>query len=194
MLANKIWTKEIIFHLRAISLAVLLAAFPVGTAFSWNGADLSGLWKLNKNESDDTKEKIEQAIGKRGGGRLGGGMRQKRISELLENVQAPETLEIKQEGAQITITRAGGRARTFKADGSTQKFQTANGRTIEMSATRRGGQLEFEIRPEGRSGKISEALALAGNGRKLNVTIRIEGERLSEPIVIHRVYDAAGNL
>ncbi|MBO0799352.1 MAG: hypothetical protein J2P31_11080 [Blastocatellia bacterium] len=193
MLANIIFTKEFNFYLRAIPLILLLAASPVGTAFSSSGVDLSGLWKLNKNESDDTKEKIEQSIGKRGGGRLGGGMRQKRISELLENVQAPETLEIKQEESQITITRAGGRARTFKADGSTQKFQTGNGKTIEMSATRRAGQLEFEIRPEGRSGKISEAFTLAGNGRKLNVTIRIEGERLSEPIVIHRVYDAAGN-
>lgn len=174
----------------AAVLVLLLAGF---TAFSQSRSDFNGVWKLNKNESDDTKEKIEQAIGNKRGGRLGGGMRQKRISEALEKVQAPQTLEIKQRGSQFTITRADGRAHTFNADGSSQKIQGNNGRVVEISATQRPGQLALELRPEGRSGKLSETYALAANGRKLNLTIRVEGERLDQPIVIRRVYDAAGN-
>jgi hypothetical protein len=179
MLATKI--------IRALALVLLLAA----TAFSQS--DFNGVWKLNQNESDDTKKKIEAAIGKGKRGGLFGGMKQKRVSEALENVQAPESLEINQQGSQITITRAGGRARTFNADGSSQKIQTRKGKSVEMSASQREGQIAIEVRPEGRGGRISETYALAANGRKLNVTIRVEGERLNQPIVIRRVYEAAGN-
>jgi hypothetical protein len=177
--------------IRGISLVLLVAASPGFTAFSQSGSDFNGVWKLNVNESDDTREKIEQAIGKNGG--RFGGMRQKRISEALENVQAPETLEINQQGSRFTITRSGGRARTFNADGSSQKIQTRNGKAVEISATQRAGQLAIELRPEGKGGRISETYALSANGRKLRVTIQVEGQRLNEPIVIRRVYDAAGN-
>jgi hypothetical protein len=186
-------TKNITRAIRqAVSLVLLLATSFGGIAISGSGSDFNGTWKLNRAESDNTKEKIEQAIGKKRGGMFGG-MRQKRISEALENVQAPETLKITQEGSQITITRSDGRARTLYTDGRSQQFKTQKGKTIEMNATQRPGQIVIETRAEGRSGGFTETYALAANGRKLNVTLRVEGERLSQPIVIRRVYDAAGD-
>jgi hypothetical protein len=176
---------------QAVSLVLLLATSLGGIAISESASDFNGTWKLNQAESDNTKEKIEQAIGKKRG--MLGGMRQKRISEALENVQAPETLKITQEGSQITITRSEGRARTVYTDGRSQQFKTQKGKTIEMNATQRPGQIVIETRAEGRGGRFTETYALAANGRKLNVTLRVEGERLSQPIVIHRVYDAAGD-
>jgi hypothetical protein len=176
---------------QAVSLVLLWVTLLGGMAHSGSGSDFNGTWKLNQVESDNTKEKIEQAIGKKRG--ILGGMKQKRISEALENVQAPETLNITQEGSQITITRPDGRARTLYTDGRSQQFKTQKGKTIEMSATQRPRQIVIETRTEGRSGKFIETYALAANGRKLNVTLRAEGERLSEPIVIRRVYDAAEN-
>jgi hypothetical protein len=176
---------------QAVSLVLLLVTSLGGMALSGSGADFNGTWKLNQDESDNTKEKIEQAIGKKRG--MLGGMRQKRISEALENVQAPETLKITQQGSQITITRSDGRSRTVYTDGRSQQFKTQKGKTIEMSATQRPEQIVIETRTEGRNGRFVETYALAANGRKLNVTLRVEGERLSEPIVIRRVYDVAGN-
>jgi hypothetical protein len=176
---------------QAVSLVLLLMTSIGAMALSGSGSDFNGTWKLNQGESDNTKEKIEQAIGKKRG--MLGGMKQKRISEALENVQVPETLEITQQGSQITITRSDGRARTVYMDGRGQQFKTQKGKTIEMNATQRPGQIVIETRTEGRNGKFIETYALAANGRKLIVTLRVEGERLSEPIVIRRVYDATEN-
>jgi hypothetical protein len=176
-----------------IFVSVLLLLVSMGfMAFSGSETDFSGTWRLNKGESDDTKEKIEQAIGGQKRGRFGG-MKQKRISQALENVQAPETLKITQDGSQITINRADGRSRTIYTDGRSQEFKTPKGRTITMTGTRQRDQLIIETRTDGRNGKFVETYALAQNGRKLNITLRVEGERLNQPIVIRRVYDAAGD-
>jgi hypothetical protein len=188
MTTTKIFAKSVN---HAILLILLLVTSIGCMAFSGSGTDFNGTWKLNERESDDTKEKIEQAIGKKRG--MLGGMRQKRISEALENVQAPKTLKITQEVSQVTITRSDGRARTVYTDGRSQQFNTQKGKTIEMSATQRSGQIVIETRIDGRSGRFIETYALAANGRKLNVTLQVQSERLSQPIVIRRVYDAAGD-
>jgi hypothetical protein len=188
MTAAKIFARAIN---QTVSVVLLLVTSIAGIALSGSGSDFNGTWKLNQGESDNTKEKIEQAIGKKRG--MLGGMRQKRISEALENVQAPETLKIVQEGSQITITRSDGRARTVYTDGRSQQFKTQKGKTIEMNAAQRPGQIVIETRTEGRSGRFIETYSLAANGRRLNMTLRVESERLSEPIVIRRVYDAAGD-
>ncbi|HJZ79330.1 MAG TPA: hypothetical protein VKD91_03260 [Pyrinomonadaceae bacterium] len=186
MKANKIFATA---TNQTVSLVFLLVTSSGLTALAVPGPDFNGVWKLNQHEGDNTKEKIEQAIGKKK--RLFGGMKQKRMSAALENVKAPETLQITQQGSQITITRPDGRPRTVYTDGRSQQIETRNGKTVEMNATQRPGQIVIETRTEGRRGKIIETYTLAANGRKLNVTLQVESERLSEPLVIHRVYDAA---
>lgn len=187
MAANKIFAKAIY---KSVPLLLLLATSLGLTALAGTGPDLNGVWKLNQNESDNTREKIEQAIGKKKG--RFGGIKQKRMSEVLENVQAPETLQITQQGPHITITGRDGRVRTVYTDGRSQQIQTKRGKAVEMNATQRPGQIVIETRTDGRSGKIIETYALAANGRKLDVTLQIESERLSQPLVIRRVYDVAG--
>jgi len=72
---------------------------------------------------------------------------------------------------------------------STDPFLSGN--TVGMKATQREGQIIIETRSEGRSGKMVETYTISPNCRQLNVTLSIEGERLNQPLVIRRVYDAA---
>src|SRR5262249_9456505 len=117
MKANKIFATA---TNQAASLVFLLVTSSGLTAFAVPSPDFNGVWKLNQHEGDNTKEKIEQAIGKKK--RLFGGMKQKRMSAALENVKAPETLQITQQGSQITITKPDGRPRTVYTDGRSRQI------------------------------------------------------------------------
>jgi hypothetical protein len=186
-------TKYFVKTIRRVVLLALLTATITGLpTFAQTGADFNGVWKLNGAQSDDTKQKVEQAIGKRKG--LFGGKRQERAREMLTGaMEAPETLNVTQKGSQLSITGRNGRVRTFSLDGRAQEVQNESGKSVAATARKSAGEIVIETRTEGGKGKFIERYALASNGRKLNVTLEVEGERLKRPLVIRRVYDAAQN-
>jgi len=173
-----------------MSVAVTFIALTAALSFTVSAAGprLDGEWQLNRQRSDDPQEKIEQAIGK-GGGMLGGLTKGRKRDAMQKLTTTDETLKIKTTASQVVISGSEGRHRTLYTDGRRQQYETKKGKQVQSVASWRGDQLVVETLSGG-GAKITESYALAEGGGYMYVTLRVESEHFSQPLVIRRVYDA----
>lgn len=169
-----------------VTFVALSAALSLSVAAA--GSNLDGEWQLNHQRSDDPQEKIEQALGK-GGGLLGGLAKNRKKDAMQRLATTDEKLAIKTTSNQVVISGSEGRHRTLYTDGRRQQYQTKKGKQVQSVASWHGDQLIVETLPES-GAKIIESYALADGGRQMYVTLQIESEHFSQPLVIRRVYDA----
>jgi hypothetical protein len=146
--------------------------------------NLAGTWKLNKEQSDNPQEKIQEAggFGGRGGGmgrRRGGGGGGRMMSELSQ-------LKIEQSASSVKITNSDGReiAQYSSSGSSSDSSGTA------PAAEWHGAQLVSTT--EGRrGGSVTRTFELSPDGKQLYMTTKIENPRLQQPVSIRFVYDSA---
>jgi hypothetical protein len=166
--------------------------------------NLSGTWTLNKDLSDDPRQKMQQGMGSAGGsggggggwqggrgrgggtGGSGGGM-----------MQELSQLKIDQTDASVKITGASGRLITQTAEnsssGSGPSAQSGQGDGAQFSppiAQWQGNKL-VSVTEGRRGGKTTRTYELSPQGNQLVVTTKIENERLNTPVTIRQVYDPA---
>lgn len=167
--------------------------------------NLAGTWKLNKEQSDDPRQKMQQAMGSgsppppppqgRGGGP--GGM----MAEWSQ-------LTVTQLDANVKVTGSSGRtlANTTPADksaksddsnasGSNENDNGGQRRMAPPPAEWQGSQLVANGRGFG-GGTSTRTFELSPDGKQLYVTTKITSERLSQPVTYKLVYDkgsASGN-
>lgn len=164
-------TKTMTRKIYRLTLALVLALIGLTAQASAQTSNLNGSWQLNREQSDDARKKLQEAIssaggarrsdrgGRRGGGILrgrggngddgrasrGGGMndeQRERASEMRqEMMEAAETLTINYQGTTFTITDGNNRVRTFRTDGSKQTQQGARGGSGSS-----GGEIETRAR------------------------------------------------
>jgi hypothetical protein len=108
-----------------------------------------------------------------------------------EGMRAAEALEIAQSGVEITVNETGDEktvhTQTYFTDGRKSERGTERGR-LETKAKWKGQKLVIEMKMES-GGTITRSYELASGGRQLQVTVKIENQRMPEAISIRSVYD-----
>jgi hypothetical protein len=167
--------------------------------------DYSGVWKLNRELSDDPAQAMKEWHGSSGGGsgssggwhghgrgRRGGGGGNSGDAESGAGepsaFAALETLTIRHSEPSITIVDAAGREHSLTTDGKTFEEERSHGGTTKVAATWRDGHLEIVSAPE-RGPRWTETYAITADRSQLTVTTKIEGSR-GGAATIRRVYDA----
>ena len=197
-------TKRATF-LSGIGLLVLLAAF-AGRGLAAGPGDLSGTWSLNRELSDDPREKMREARESGGGGpgrgggfrghRRGGGaggLRGRRrdgdaeggSADSEDMTHAFEKLFIVHRDPELRITDGFGREHVLYTDDRRIEEERSAG-TVKIRARWKDGHVVVTTTPEHGS-KIIETYAVTADGSVLTVTTSIEGR--GREISFRRVYD-----
>jgi hypothetical protein len=168
--------------------------------------NLAGTWKLNKDKSDNPRQKMQEAMANAGGGQSGGGYGQgggyrerggggqagPRGNMMDEFTQ----LTIVQNGSDIKITGVSGRTlAVLPADtnansnsGSSSDPNSADQPVPPATVHWQDNQLIAAM--EGRrGGKTTRTYELSPDGKELYVTTRMENPRFSQPVTYRFVYD-----
>jgi len=158
--------------------------------------DLSGKWRINPERSEDAKTKLEAALQSPLSSERRGAASEdardvereqirRRIEALIE---ASESLDIKQDKNQMTITEGNLRERKLYTDGRPFQRTDRNGNLTTIRARWRGERLVVDTGLAD-GGRFTETYELASGTRQLLVTVTSVDRRLKRPLVIHRVYD-----
>lgn len=178
-------------------------------------ASLSGRWRLNPEQSEDARKKVNEAMagrqpggsgsagggswgghrggggygGGHGGGRMGGGSGARPPADspdtLRSLLEAPAEMTITHTEAEIAVLEKDGRLRTLHPDG--QKYKTDTGGEVKTRWD--NDRLIVETKRD-HGPSVTETLGLSADRKQLVVTLRLEG-RSSGPVTVRRVYDAA---
>jgi hypothetical protein len=195
-----------------VALCATVLAHPSGARAGENTPQtvpvrLSGVWVLDRQASDDAREKMREIRqdrgaptppGSPGGGRMsgpgdrrgpGGGpppgaMAGPDPREAMKALFEPaETIRITQTPAEIEVDEVDGRLRRFHPNG--RAYKTDNG-LAETTAEWKDGVLHVQITRD-RGPKVVETWAVSSDGRRLTVQVQQEGRRTPE-ITLKRVY------
>ena len=165
---------------------------------------LSGQWQLNKDQSDDPREKMQAARGESGGGGRGegggrsGGGRGQGGGGMMDEMS---TLQIEQSDSNVKITGKSGRALAQipaaaapsgdngGSGDSESGGRGAGRRATTTSAQWQNGQLVTVT--QNPRGKSTRTYSLSPDGKQLYVTTKMESERLSQPVTYRQVNDPA---
>jgi hypothetical protein len=176
-----------------------LAALQDATA---NTPKLAGHWQLNKEQSDDVRQKMQaargdssggQGEGANGSGRGQGGHEGAGRAQRAGMMDELQMLTIEQTGSNVKITGKSGRllAQYPSSDSSPEKNAAPEGESQRTTTSQwQNGQL-VEVTQSPR-GKSTRTYSLSPDGKQLYVTTKMENERLKEPVTYRFVYDAAG--
>lgn len=167
---------------------------------------LAGTWALNKDQSEDPRQKMQEAMGgsggggnggawQGGGGRRGGPGGQGGPGGMMAEFNQ---LTITQTGGSVKITGASGRLLTQTSDNAPSSAPSSGQSGPEGGpqfsppvAQWQGSQLISTM--EGRRGKTTRTYALSSDGKQLIVTTKIENERFNSPVTFRQVYDPASS-
>jgi hypothetical protein len=166
--------------------------------------NLGGTWKLNKDQSDDPRQKMQDAMGGASGqgqGGGGGGARREPGAGRPGRGQGPgggmmaewSQLTVAQTDAGVKVSGASGRVLATSQAGSKQD-NDSNGdmgerRFAPAVAEWQGSQLVAKSLGFG-GGTTTRTFELSPDGKQLFVTTKMESERLSQPVTYKLVYDS----
>ncbi len=159
--------------------------------------NLSGSWKLNKDESTRPKkrEDDDSGGGRRPGGGRGGyggggmhrGMSDDERKEMQELMRPSETLEFTQDGAAIVLTDDLDRHRTFYTDGrKVKKSKDADNQEFDASWQEYRLVADFKG-PDGN--KIERTFEVLDGNQQLRETIQFTVGRSQREVYLRYVYD-----
>ena len=171
--------------------------------------NLAGQWKLNKDQSDDPRQKMQEAMGNsgegagpggggghRGGGNAGpGGDHQGGHQGGMMNDMSQLTIE--ETNTSVKITGASGRvlAANPAEQPASKPAPNANGEEEPREYTPpvakwQGAQLVTTMEGH-RGGSTTRTYELSSDGKQLIVTTKMQNPRMSQPVSIRFVYDPA---
>ncbi len=169
--------------------------------------NLAGTWQLNKKQSDDPREKMQEARneqGNGGGGFGGGGGRgmgrgrqgQGQGGDMMKEFSQ---LTITQTSSTAKVTGESGRVLALYSSADQSQSSSAGGDSNKSdnstpepdSAAAQWQQDQLVVTTQTRRGSTTRSYELSPDGKQLYVTTRIENQRLSQPVVIRFVYDPA---
>jgi hypothetical protein len=175
--------------------------------------NLAGTWQINPDKSDDPQRKLREAISRshaasgrsshaagdrfpggppRGGGSEPGNSPGAEEMETVrtkmeERMRSAEVLEIIQSDSELTVNETGDdrllHTETFYIDG--RKSEPGK---LETNAKWRGNKFVVETKLKG-GGKMTQTYELQSGGRELYVTLKVEKERMPQPLSIRSVYE-----
>ena len=171
--------------------------------------DLSGTWRLNREQSDDPQKKWQESGGGsdegdsdapppsggyrghmggghgggHGGWRRGGGGREGGGTPSLEG---RERLTIRHAEPQLSVVDADGRERILYTDGRKVEEEHSRGGTTKVRTVWKDGHIVVTSDPE-RGPKVVETYAMTADRSQLTITTTLEGRR---KLTWKSVYDA----
>jgi len=208
-----------------LSLGVLLGAVIMACSSSQQfdevapqDVDLSGIWILNADESDDPREQMDQMGGGTGGGGMrggggarpsggmGGGMRggrggtgggamdPEKMQQTMEMVrQAARRIDLQQGDSTVTLVYDRAHSLMLHTDGRGLEQELPAGAKMEITAGWKGRYFVVEREIDG-GGKITEEYMISTRTGQLYVITRLElGSRMPQPLEFRRVYDSASS-
>ena len=172
-----------------------------------------GAWKLNRDESEDARKKMQDARGNRGGNRriggpgIGGGPygwprggprgergesdeERERMQEALQPARSVTIAEAKKD-VEIDIFDDEQRKRAFFTDG--RKLQKSQGANYQEIAAHWDGARLVSDEKDPRGRKLSRTYELSYDGTQLYETLRLAVGRSESLISIRYVYDQSGS-
>ncbi|MGD0957687.1 MAG: hypothetical protein ABR953_12800 [Candidatus Acidiferrales bacterium] len=170
---------------------------------------LAGAWTLNKDQSDDARAKMREAMGnsggqgggggrggmggggQRGGGGMGGGRGQGAGGEMNEFSQ----LTIEQTATSAKVAGSSGRALAVYLNSDASKSNSSNSGNSEDEnapavAQWKGDQL-VAVTQGRRGGSTTRTYELSPDGKQLYVTTKMDNPRFQQPVTFRFVYDPA---
>jgi hypothetical protein len=174
--------------------------------------NLAGHWTLNKDQSDDPREKMHEAMGNNGGGNGegggggygggggqggggghhgGGGRGGHGPGGMMADMSQ---LTIEQTASSVKVSGASGRV--LAANPAEQASKPSNGGNGENEgreytppvAKWQGSQLTTS-NENPRGGSMTRTYELSSDGKQLIVTTKMQNPRMSQPVTIRFVYD-----
>jgi len=169
--------------------------------------NIFGAWKLNPDESDDPRKKMQQARGGgngsggngggNGGGRMGGGygrgrMARRGVSDeerqrMQELFRPANRLTIASKDAEIDLTDDQNRKRTFFTDG--RKIKKSKDIGYEEIAAHWEDKRLVTDEKTPRGEKMSRTYELSYDGTQMYETLHMTVGRSETPLVIRYVYE-----
>jgi hypothetical protein len=156
---------------------------------------LAGHWQLNKDQSDDVRQKMQAARGdsSEGGGRGQGGGNGEGRAQRGGMMDEFQTLAIEQTGSNVKVTGKSGRvlAQYPSSDSTAEKNAGPEGESQRTTMSQwQNGQLT--VVTQSPRGKSTRAYSVSPDGKQLYVTTKMENERFKEPLTYRLVYDPVG--
>lgn len=162
--------------------------------------NLTGSWKLNKDESTQPRKRDDDSSGGRGGrsgggwpggggygGRMHRGMSDDERKEMQELMRPSETLDFTQNGAAIKMTDDYDRQRTFYTDGRKVK-KSKDENNQEFEATWQEYRLVADFKgPDGN--KVERSFEVLEGNQQLRETIHFTLGRNQREVYMRYVYD-----
>ncbi|HEV2801288.1 MAG TPA: YMGG-like glycine zipper-containing protein [Pyrinomonadaceae bacterium] len=144
---------------------------------------LTGTYRLNASLSEDPRREAQLATNS-----LPARDRRRAYDTLVARLESPAEIAIERRGDNVTIASTRAPQINFIADGTERTERGANGNTIRARAAFNGDQLTFSS-----VGDFNNDFAVTfdpiNNGRRLQVTRRINLPNVSAPVVVRSVYD-----
>jgi hypothetical protein len=164
-----------------------------------------GAWTLNRDESDDMRNRPADSRDSHGGygsrrdgggwpggagrrGGYGGGESDDERQKMHELLSPPATMTFSMTGAEVDLLDDHDRKRAFMTDG--RKLQKSKDyHYLEIAAKWDGNRLVTDEKSP-RGGKMSRSFELSPDGRQLHENLHIEGNgRNHRSLDVHYVYD-----
>ena len=194
--------------MKCLTRTVFFFAFVLIGAVAFAADDpsvLAGQWKYNSKESDNARDKMQQAMkGSGGGGNWGGGHEHSGSgsgwgghgheggdhSRGGSMFDPPNTLTITYNAPEFKVTDDKGTTRTYYTDGRETDQDFGDGR--KMTATANWQQNSLVIDSKSDSGRHSEqTYFLSTDGTKLLIKMEFKPMMSDQLITITRVYNKA---
>ena len=181
-------------HLKRLFLiAFLIFPFQV-----FANVNLDGQWKLNKQESDNPRQKFEEArkndSDEQGnsehrhsyGG--GGGFHGGHHGDNNDRMKALEELSIQYKAPEFHVKDKEGKERIYFTDGRETVLEGREGRSLKATAKEENDQIVIQSATRD-GGEMSETYYLSPDATKLYVKVRMKPLMLNDAITFVRVYD-----
>ena len=168
---------------------------------------IMGAWKLNKDESDNPRDRMRQDSGQNNGGyggRRGGGgypggrggyggrgesdEDRQRMADLLD---PPREMKLSMTGAEVDLLDNLDRKRAFMTDG--RKLQKSKDTSYEEVAAHWDGTRLVSDEKDSRGNKMSRTFELSSDGLQLFEKVHITNGRNNTTRSFEFVYDATDN-
>jgi hypothetical protein len=166
-----------------------------------------GAWKLNRDESDDSRKQRQDSGGSRSGGyggRRGGmgggypggghggygrraGESDEERQKMRELFSPPAAMTLSMTGAEVDLVDDRDRKRAFMTDG--RKLQKSKDTNYQEIAAKFDGHRLVTDEKNPRGDKMSRTFELSEDGQQLYETLHMTTGRSNTPLVVRFVYD-----
>lgn len=158
-------------------------SYPQGGSTNSGEYGLTGTYRLNNTRSDNTADIVDREVS-----RINSRDRELARRDLMEKLDAANTLAIDVRGKQVTLASDKGPQVNFIADGSDRFENLPNGKSVRVRATVKDESLSVSTTGD-RENDFNVKFELTDNGDGISVTKRVTNEYLRRTVLVQSYYE-----